>query len=52
MTNTNKQILIIGLGQFGMSVAKNMCEKGFQVIGVVSVQKLRKEAHNFATPAE
>lgn len=51
MTNTNKQILIIGLGQFGMSVAKNLCEKGFQVIAVDIDQKLVNEAANFATDA-
>jgi trk system potassium uptake protein TrkA len=46
-----EQILIIGLGQFGMSLARTLCEKGFQVIAVDIDQKLVNEASNFATDA-
>ena len=45
------QVLIIGLGQFGMSLARTLCEKGFQVIAVDTDQKLVNEASNFATDA-
>ena len=51
MRDTNKQILIIGLGPFGMSLARNLCERGFQVIAVDTDQKLVNEASNFATDA-
>ena len=51
MKDTNKQILIIGLGQFGMSLARNLCERGFQVIAVDIDQKLVNEASNFVTDA-
>jgi len=51
MEKINKQILIIGLGQFGMSLARNLCEKGFQVIAVDIDQKLVNEASNFASDA-
>ena len=46
-----EQILIIGLGQFGMSLARTLCEKGFQVIAVDMDQKLVNEASNFVTDA-
>lgn len=46
-----EQILIIGLGQFGMSLARTLSEKGFQVIAVDMDQKLVNEASNFATDA-
>jgi len=51
MANKNKQILIIGLGQFGMSLVRNLFERGFQVIAVDIDQKLVNEASNFATDA-
>lgn len=51
MSNKSKQILIIGLGQFGMSLARNLYEKGFQVIAVDIDQKLVNEASNFASDA-
>ena len=51
MKNANEQILIIGLGQFGMSLTRNLCERGFQVIAVDINQKLVNEASNFATDA-
>ncbi len=46
-----EQILVIGLGQFGMSLARTLTEKGFQVIAVDIDQKLVNEAANFATDA-
>ena len=46
-----EQILIIGLGQFGMSLARTLSEKGFQVVAVDIDQKLVNEAANFATDA-
>lgn len=46
-----EQILVIGLGQFGMSLARTLNEKGFQVIAVDIDQKLVNEASNFATDA-
>ena len=46
-----EQILVIGLGQFGMSLVKTLNEKGFQVIAVDIDQKLVNEAANFATDA-
>ena len=46
-----EQVLIIGLDQFGMSLARALCEKGFQVIAVDTDQKLVNEASNFATDA-
>ncbi len=46
-----EQILVIGLGQFGMSLARTLNEKGFQVIAVDIDQRLVNEASNFATDA-
>ena len=46
-----EQVLIIGLGQFGMSLARTLCQRGFQVIAVDIDQKLVNEASNFATDA-
>lgn len=46
-----EQILVIGLGQFGMSLARTLTEKGFQVIAVDIDQKLVNEAANFVTDA-
>ena len=46
-----EQVLIIGLGQFGMSLARTLNDKGFQVIAVDIDQKLVNEASNFATDA-
>ena len=46
-----EQVLVIGLGQFGMSLARTLNEKGFQVIAVDIDQKLVNEAANFATDA-
>lgn len=46
-----KQILIIGLGQFGMSLARTLCDKNFEVLAVDIDQNLVNEASNFATDA-
>lgn len=46
-----EQILVIGLGQFGMSLARALCEKSFDVIAVDIDQKAVNEAANFATDA-
>lgn len=46
-----EQILIIGLGQFGMSLARNLSEKDFDVIAVDMNQKLVNDAANFVTDA-
>ena len=45
------QILIIGLGQFGMALTKTLFKKGYEVIAVDIDQKLVNEASNFATDA-
>lgn len=39
------QVLIIGLGQFGMSIAKTLSEKGAEIVGV----DINKEAVNIAS---
>ena len=44
-----EQILIIGLGQFGMALTKTLYEKGYEVIAVDIDQKLVNEASNYAT---
>ena len=46
-----EQILIIGLGQFGMSLARNLSEKDFEVIAADINQKVVNEASNFVTDA-
>ena len=46
-----EQILIIGLGQFGMSLARNLSEKDFDVIAADVNQKYVNEAANFVTDA-
>lgn len=46
-----EQILIIGLGQFGMALTKTLFEKGYEVIAVDIDQKLVNEASNYATDA-
>ena len=44
-----EQILIIGLGQFGMALTKTLFEKGYEVIAVDIDKKLVNEASNYAT---
>ena len=52
MRKRNKeQILIIGLGQFGMALTKTLFEKGYDVIAVDTDKKLVNEASNYATDA-
>ena len=46
-----EQILIIGLGQFGMSLARNLSEKDFDVIVADINQKMVNDAANFVTDA-
>ena len=46
-----EQILIIGLGQFGMALTKTLFEKGYEVIAVDIDQKLVNEASNYSTDA-
>lgn len=47
----NKQIIIIGLGQFGMSVAKSLSEKGAEVIAIDPQKELVDAASLFVTEA-
>ena len=42
-----QQIVIIGLGQFGMALARTLSEKGAEVIGVDRNRSLVEEAGNF-----
>ncbi len=52
MKRRNKeQILIIGLGQFGMALTKTLFEKGYEVIAVDTDKKLVNEASNYSTDA-
>ena len=44
-----QQILIIGLGQFGMSLAKTLTEKGAEVLAVDTNKSLVEEASGFVT---
>lgn len=46
-----QQILIIGLGQFGMSLARTLSEKGAEVLAVDTRQNLVEEAAAFVTEA-
>ena len=46
-----QQILIIGLGQFGMSLARTLSEKGAEVLAVDTRQSLVEEAAAFVTEA-
>ncbi|MBR6163811.1 TrkA family potassium uptake protein [bacterium] len=46
-----EQVLIIGLGQFGMALTKTLFAKGYEVIAVDIDQKLVNEASNYATDA-
>ena len=47
----SQQILIIGLGQFGMSLARTLSEKGAEVLGVDVNKNLVVEASGFVTEA-
>lgn len=46
-----QQIVIIGLGQFGMALARTLSEKGAEVIGVDRNLSLVEEAGNFVAEA-
>lgn len=46
-----QQILIIGLGQFGMSLARTLSEKGVEVLAVDPQKNLVEEASAFVTEA-
>lgn len=46
-----EQVLIIGLGQFGMALTKTLFGKGYEVIAVDVDKKLVNEASNYATDA-
>lgn len=46
-----QQIMIIGMGQFGMSLAKALVKKGVEVLAVDSDKNLVEEAATFATEA-
>ena len=45
------QVLIIGLGQFGMSLARTLSEKGTEVIAVDQDKELVDEAAGFLDDA-
>lgn len=47
----SKQIVIIGLGQFGMSLAKTLSENGAEVIAIDTRKHLVEEASVFVTEA-
>jgi len=47
----SQQILIIGLGQFGMSLARTLSEKGVDVLAVDPKKNLVEEASTFVTEA-
>ncbi|MDH3349434.1 MAG: NAD-binding protein, partial [Desulfobulbaceae bacterium] len=46
-----QQILIIGLGQFGMALARTLSEKGAEVLAVDVKRNLVDEASAFVTEA-
>lgn len=47
----SQQILVIGLGQFGMSLARTLSEKGAEVLAVDKRKNLVEEAATFVTEA-
>ncbi len=47
----SQQILIIGLGQFGMSLARTLSEKGVEIMAVDPKKNLVEEASAFVTEA-
>ena len=46
-----KQCIIIGLGIYGMSVAKKLSEEGIEVLAIDKDMKIVEKASNFATKA-
>lgn len=51
MKNRRKQFLVIGLGRFGASVAKNLCRLGHEVLAVDTDEALVDEISPFVTKA-
>ncbi len=47
----SKQIVIIGLGQFGMSLAKTLSESGAEVIAIDTRKHVVDEASAFVAEA-
>lgn len=47
----DRQILVIGLGQFGMSLARTLSEKGAEVLAIDTRKDLVEEAATFAAEA-
>jgi len=46
-----KQFAVIGLGRFGLSVAKTLTEQGYQVLAIDKDEELVQEAAEFVTEA-
>jgi trk system potassium uptake protein TrkA len=46
-----KQFAVIGLGRFGLSVAKTLTEQGYQVLAIDKDEELVQEASEFVTEA-
>lgn len=46
-----KQCVVIGLGIFGMNVAKKLSEEGMEVLAIDKDMRLVEKASNFATKA-
>jgi trk system potassium uptake protein TrkA len=46
-----KQVLIVGLGRFGMSVAHSLTERGIEVLAADSREERVRQASNFAAEA-
>ena len=46
-----KQCVVIGLGIFGMNVAKKLSEEGLEVLAIDKDMKMVERASNFATKA-
>lgn len=46
-----KQCIVIGLGIYGMNVAKKLSEEGMEVLAVDKNMKMVERASNFATKA-
>lgn len=46
-----KQCIVIGLGIYGMNVAKKLSEEGMEVLAIDKEMKIVEKASNFATKA-
>lgn len=51
MAGTDKQYAVLGLGSFGISIAKTLCENGFEVMGVDIDPEVVQESAEFVTHA-